>query len=125
MSNVWFEGNGEPRAATYDELRDLFIATVRNHRDQILSDPTLEHHEDSTMRDRVVADAVITGVFNILDGNHPDLPGFHVIPDVNEEAVMVAMEAGGNWIPYDDGSDNYEPLDISGNLAEYFSMINT
>lgn len=122
---IWFEGNGESKPVGYEEVLDLFINAVHHARDTVLAKPELDAFEDANQRDKYVANNVIQEVFNIISGNDPDCPGFTMIPQVGHEEHMIAVEAGANYIPYDNGTDNYVPIDISEQLADYFNQVNS
>lgn len=123
--SVYFEGDGNPRPVEYGDVRDLFLETIKQRREEILADPQLEAFEDPAERDRAVATSTIDSILAILDGDNPNCPGFQLIPDVGDDEKRLAVEAAGNWIPFDDGSSHYVPLNIAGNLCEYFRTVNT
>ncbi|MFO5615138.1 hypothetical protein ACLBQC_31760, partial [Klebsiella pneumoniae] len=69
----------------------------------------LDQFTEPADRDRAVADSVITGMLDILDGNNDDCPAFHLIPAVGEEEYLAAVEASADYIPYDDARNKNYP----------------
>ncbi|AAL83159.1 hypothetical protein KEN51_CDS0109 [Pseudomonas phage vB_Pae10145-KEN51] len=121
---IYFEGDGNVKPVTQEQVKELFISSVVNMRDNAINNSKLDQFTEPADRDRAVADSVITGMLDILDGNNDDCPAFHLIPAVGEEEYLAAVEAGADYIPYDDGSDNYQPLDLAGELRDYFIFVN-
>jgi hypothetical protein len=119
---VYFEGDGNPRAATYDEVRDLLMDTLRNRREEILQNPVFIDMDSGPERDRALVNAAIHSVLVVLDGDHPDCPSFRLIPETTQEELDEAIMAKGNWVPPAD--DLKQAIDVSGNLAEYFTLVN-
>ncbi|BEG72553.1 hypothetical protein [Pseudomonas phage PA1C] len=120
---VYFEGTGEPRAATFSEVRDLFIDAVNSKRDEILAEAEQGKYEAYVNPNAAMADDIVSGVLGVIEGNHPDCPGFSLIPKVGEEEKAEAIEAGGNWIPF--ASEDVEAIDISDGVVDYFKLVNS
>lgn len=117
--SVYLESNGTPRAATFGEVRDLFIGAVKSKRDEILAEAEDGKFEAFTNSNAALADEIIIGVLGVIEGTSPDCPGFALTPKVGEEEKTEAVNAGGNWIPYGE-----EASDISEGVVDYFKMVN-
>ena len=120
---VYLESNGQPRAATFGEVRDLFVGAVKNKRDEILAEAEQGKFEAYTDPNAALADEIIVGVLGVIEGTHPESPGFSLIPKVGEEEKNEAIAAGGNWIPY--ASEDVDAIDISDGMVDYFNLVNT
>jgi hypothetical protein len=117
---VYFEGNGQSREAAFSEVTELFIDTVKAERDDLLASPAIQAIDDSAELALAVATGMCDRIFMILDGDHPNCPGFNMMPDVGETEKQEAIEAGGNWLPFVE-----ENASIAGNLCEHFRMVNS
>lgn len=114
---VYFEGNGTSRPVTITECRDQFISVLKDMRDEILNDPQLEAYEDTPARDLVIANRVIGGVLDIVEGDNAGFPAINLIPFENSEDVEEAKAAGANYI------DNSEFADFGRGLGEYWRQV--
>lgn len=114
--SVYFEGNGTPRPVTVVECRDHFISVVKDMRDEVLNDPAMEAYE-SPQRDLVIANRVIGGILNIVEGNNPSFPGINLIPYEDQDEIAEAKAAGANYI------DNSEFADFGAGIAEYWNQV--
>jgi hypothetical protein len=117
--SVYFEGNGKSRPVTFSECRDQFVATLKEMRTEILTDPALEAYEDTAQRDLYIANRTITGMLEIVEGNNPSFPALNLVPISSDEDKAEAHAAGANYI------DLTEFADISGGLAEYWTQVNS
>lgn len=117
---VYFEGNGNPRPATYDEVRDLVVNTIQQRRDEVLSQ-VADVYGESYEGQRAAANGMANAIMAIIDGNDPQCPAFSLVAQSTPEEVQEAKDSGGNWIPTAEES----PVDLSGCMAEYWSAINT
>ncbi|AEH03729.1 hypothetical protein AVT69_gp304 [Pseudomonas phage PhiPA3] len=115
---IYFEGNGESKPVTLSQTRDQFMLAIKNKRDEVLSNPLLETYEDPAQRDRVVADATIKGVLQVLDGESNDFPAVELKPFVPEEDITEAKEAGADYL-------DPECADFGQGLAEYWNLISS
>ena len=116
---VYFEGNGTPRPVTMVECRDQFIVALKEMRDEVLNDPTLEAYEDTPQRDLIVANRVIGGVLGIVDGNSEHFPAINLIAFDGDDDVAEAKAAGANYI------DHMEFADFGRGLGEYWNQVNS
>lgn len=114
---IFFEGDGKSRPVTISECRDQYIHALKEMRDEILNDPTLEAYEDTPQRDRVIADRIIGGVLDIADGNSPNFPSINLIPTENPDDIEEAKAAGANYF------DTTEFADFGGGLGEYWRQV--
>jgi len=114
---IYFEGDGKSRPVTISECRDQFINTLKEVRDEILNDPALEAYDDTPQRDRVIANRVIGGILDIVDGNNANFPAINLIPTENPEDIEEAKAAGANYF------DTSEFADFGGGLAEYWRQV--
>ena len=114
--SVYFEGNGKSRAVTIVECRDHFIGVLKDIRDEVINDPALEVYEGS-QRDLVIANRVIGGVLNVVEGNNPNFPAINLIPCEDIDEVAEAKAAGANYI------DNSEFADFGAGIAEYWNQV--
>ncbi|ABY63194.1 hypothetical protein ST201phi2-1p369 [Pseudomonas phage 201phi2-1] len=114
---IYFEGDGKSRPVTISECRDQFISTLKDVRDEILNDPTLESYEDTPQRDRVIADRVIGGVLGVLDGNSDTFPAVNLITYIADGEVEEAKAAGANYL------DHSEFADFGQGLQEYWNQV--
>lgn len=112
---IYFEGNGKPRPATYDEMRDLFLNTVATRRDEIVD----AYREGDNDNPKDLADAIITSTLRIIDGKDPLCPSMALVPEGSTESEIETKEAGGNWIPH-----GHAAIDLSGGLDDYWKAIN-
>lgn len=117
--SVYFEGNGKSRAVTFSECRDQFVATLKEMRTEILTDPALEAYEDTAQRDLYIANRTISGVLDIVEGNNPSFPAINLIAYETEDDKAEACAAGANYI------DNSEFADFGRGLAEYWTQVNS
>lgn len=116
---IYFEGDGKSRPVTMSECRDQFIHAIKEMRDEILNDPTLEAYEDTPQRDVVVANRVIGGVLGVLDGNSVHFPAVNLVAYDPEEDIAEAKAAGANYI------DHKEFADFGQGLQEYWNQVNS
>ena len=116
--SIYFEGNGTTKAVSVGEARDQLVYALKEMRDEALNDPTLDAYEDSAQRDTAVANKIIGGVLGVLDGNSAHFPAMNLIPNVSDEDVTAAKEAG---------ADHFDPLggDIGQGLQEYWNLVNS
>lgn len=115
---VYFEGNGVSRPVTFVECRDHFIEVLKDVRDEVINDPELEAYE-YPQRDLVIANRVISGVLNIVEGNNPNFPGINLIAYEDQDEVAEAKAAGANYI------DTSEFADFGAGIAEYWNQVNS
>lgn len=116
---TYFEGNGQSRPVTISECRDQFVHALKEMRDEILNDPSLEAYEDSTERDLVIANRAIGGVLSIVDGNSEHFPGINLIPYVADDDKAEAIAAGANFL------DLGEFADFGAGMSEYWIQVNS
>lgn len=114
---VYFEGNGKSRPVTMAECRDHFVNVLKDMRDEVLNDPQLEAYEDTPLRDMVIANRVIGGVLDIVEGDNPNFPSISLIPTENPDELEEAKAAGANYI------DNSEFADFGRGLSEYWRQV--
>lgn len=116
---VYFEGDGKSRPVTITECRDRFIEVLKDMRDEVLNDPALEAYEDTPQRDLHIANRVIGGVLDIVEGDNPSFPAINLIPFEIPEEVEEAKAAGANYI------DTCEFADFGRGLGEYWKQVNS
>jgi hypothetical protein len=116
---VYFEGNGTPRPVSITECRDQFISTLKEMRDEILNDPTLEAYEDTAQRDLHIANRTIGGLLDIVEGNNDSFPAINLIMFENDDDNAEAKAAGANYV------DHCEFSDFGRGLAEYWNQVNS
>lgn len=117
--SVYFEGNGKSRPVSITECRDHFIGVLKDMRDEVLNDPGLEAYEDTPQRDRHIANRVIGGVLDIVEGNNANFPAINLIMFENPDEVEEAKSAGANYV------DNCEFADFGRGLAEYWNQVSS
>lgn len=116
---IYFEGDGKSRPVTFSECRDQFINTLKDMRDEILNDPALEAYEDTPQRDLHIANRVIGGVLDIVEGDNPNFPGINLVAMVPDDDIEEAKAAGANYL------DLTEFADFGRGLAEYWRQVNS
>lgn len=112
---IYYEGNGKPRPATYDEMRDLLMNTIATRRDEIVNAYLIEDNDNP----KDLANAIISSTLQVIDGKDTLCPSMALVPEGSKEAEEEAKEAGGNWIPH-----GHAAIDLSGGLADYWAAIN-
>lgn len=115
---VYCEGNGNPRAITAGEARNMLIEVIKETRDEILNDPALEAFDDTPQRDLHIANLVIGGVLGIMDGDNPNYPGVNLIPYCSDEDIEEAKAAGANYFDNTYG-------DIGGGMQAYWEQVSS
>ena len=116
---IYFEGNGKSKAVTESQARDQLMLAIKNKRDEVLAIPNLDSYEDPTQRDRVVANAMVSGVLAVLDGTTDDFPSVNLLPNCLEEEYQEALDAGADY--FDNGGGDIG----GGSLAAYWDMISS
>ncbi|MFO5855238.1 hypothetical protein, partial [Klebsiella pneumoniae] len=63
---------------TQDQVKDLFISSVVNMRDNAINNSKLDQLTEQADRDWAVPDSVNTDMLDILHGNNDDCAAFHL-----------------------------------------------
>lgn len=116
---VYFEGDGKSRPVSITECRDQFISTLKDARDEILNDPSLEAFDDTPARDLHIANRTIGAVLDIVEGNNSSFPAINLIMFDTPDDVEEAKAAGANYV------DHHEFADFGRGLAEYWNQVSS